>query len=205
MKKLFLLLLLSSLFVSTTGFAQERARSGFGIRAGINAANLVTNGDTDFSFNYGPMGGIYYRLGLFPNLTIQPELLYSQQGAEFDVPAIPNARVNDRLHYLNLPVLFQFWLSDGLNIHIGPYGGVLLDVYSEGRNNVSADYRRWDYGGAAGIEYEFPFGLNFGGRYNLGFTDIAGDNHNTITVGPGPAIEGRNTNQFIQVYLGWTF
>jgi hypothetical protein len=205
MKKIFAVLIFC-LMITGVGFAQERATSGFGIRAGINGSNIVTDGDNDFSFRFGPMAGVYARLGLFRNLTIQPELLYSLQGGEFEVEDPANNQqtvIRDRLHYLNLPVLAQFWLTNGLNIHAGPYVGLLLDVASDGRNTVSANYQRFDYGGTVGIEYEFPFGLNFGGRYNLGFYDIAGENHNVNAT--GPVIEGRNTNQFFQIYVGWTF
>jgi hypothetical protein len=204
MKKQILLIFIFFL-IAEEGLSQITRRTGFGLRAGINAATINTNGNTDFSFNFGPMGGIYTRFGLFQNLTIQPELLYSQQGGEFNVTNgnVQQTTISDRLHYLNLPILLQFWLNDNLNVHVGPYGGVLLDVNSDGRNNINANYERWDYGGTVGLEYEFNFGFNFGARYNRGFSDIAGVNHNVGT--NGPVANGNNTNQFFQLYIGWTF
>jgi hypothetical protein len=180
--------------------AQAHIRSGFGLKAGASVSNF-RGGDSDFSANWGPMGGIYGRIGISDFFTLQPELLYSMQGARFN--GQQQNQIVDRLSYINLPILGQFWLAPGFNVHIGPYAGVLLDVWTQGRADVdvAADYLGWDWGGAAGLEYELPFGLNFGVRYNIGLRNIVNQPTN---LAPNVAAPGRQGNHFGQIYLGWT-
>lgn len=197
MKKHVFLFLFLLVFSFSESFSQAFDRSGLGIRAGVNLSNF--RGDAQaVTLNVGPTAGLYYRIGISDIFTVQPELMYSMQGSRFDGT---QNQINDRLSYLNLPVVAQVWLAPGFNIHAGPYVGVLADVWSEGRGDldVAADYRGWDWGATAGLEYETPIGLNFAIRYNFGFADIVGG------AGLNGGQGGNIYNRFAQVLVGWTF
>jgi hypothetical protein len=202
MKKFLTIFLMLFAITFYDTFAQA-PNTGFGIKAGVNMSNFRGSLD-NYNFNWGPMGGVYYRIGFGGDrFTIQPELLYSMLGSTFDIQnqiGTGTTRVTDYLHYVNLPIMAQFWVAPGFNLHIGPYAGVLFSGRTEGRADfdVLANYERWDAGAAAGATYELPFGLNFGARYNLGLTNI-----NNFPM--GPTIEGRTTNQFVQIHVGFTF
>ena len=51
---------------------------------------------------------------------IQADLLYSQQGAEFDAGEFD-------LSYVNIPVVLKYYLVQGLNIQAGPQFGFVVD------------------------------------------------------------------------------
>jgi hypothetical protein len=198
-------------FSFSTAIAQDDRlvvpNTGFGVRAGVNIANFI-NGGTASNWNHdfivAPMGGVYYRLGIGDRFTVQPELLYSQKGANF-TPGVPGEtrEFSDRLHYLQLPVYAQYWFLRGFNLHIGPYASFLLGAGEDGRQGtgLEQDYRTWDFGGSAGLGYEFPFGLNIRGNYNIGVINVAGDRNNLINPNQSQPLN----NQFFQVSLGWTF
>jgi len=86
-------------------------------------------------------------------------VLYSQQGAELDVGKVD-------LGYVNIPVVFKYYLIKRLNIHLGPQFGVIVnddDVIPTESNDVS---------GVVGLGLDLPLGFRVDGRYNFGLTEV---------------------------------
>src|SRR5450432_1192824 len=105
MKKLFVL------FLTAGAFFSANAQVQFGVKAGANFATLTGSAadgaKTKVDFN----GGAFAHIPLFNSFFLQPELVYSGQGAK----ATENEEdftVNQS--YLNVPVLFQYRHSSGL-------------------------------------------------------------------------------------------
>ena len=195
MKKNLLLILCAFIISFTAAQAQE---TEFGLKAGINSSNFGGDGDsqTRLGFHFGP----YVSIGITEQFALQPELLYSTQGAE--VSSVGGSR-NDNLSYINLPVMAKVYVANGFNIQAGPYIGVLLDFESETSGSTAGatvDYKGFDYGVGLGLAYEFDGGFNFGGRYNIGLAEI----NEVETVGGGVVIEGR-TNKVLQFFIGYSF
>ncbi len=159
MKKLFLFAFLFILG-ATTANAQS-----FGIKGGLNFANLTGDDSDGFkgltSFHIGGVA----ELRVFQNLALQPELLFSTQGAK-----VENEQY--KLNYLSLPVMAKFYLNDALSVQAGPTFGVLL---SQTKNVAVNDTNTFDFGLAGGLEYKIIGGLFVQGRYGVGFTDMAKD------------------------------
>lgn len=135
----------------------------FGIKGGINFASLSGDGadglDGITSFH---IGGIA-EFKIFENLALQPELLYSTQGAKID-------DTEYKLGYLTLPVMAKFYLNDKLSIHVGPQFGVLV---SETSDVMADDSNTFDFGLAGGIEYRIAGGLFAQARYNAGMSELS--------------------------------
>src|SRR5690606_3564388 len=67
--------------------------------------------------------GLVSEIKLFDSFAIQPELLYSTQGATYKNAV---AEFKNELGYLSIPVLAKFYLSKSLSLEVGPQASFLL-------------------------------------------------------------------------------
>jgi len=135
----------------------------FGIKAGVNFANISDASGLDNRTGF--TGGIFAAINFNEKVGIQGDLLYSQQGAEFDSEKID-------LNYVNVPVVIKYFLVQGLNIQAGPqFGFVVDDNVKEVFNNV-ADSESFDLSGVVGAGYDLPLGIRLAARYNFGLSDV---------------------------------
>lgn len=197
MKRNVLLVFIAVVFSLSTAQAQKRD-THFGLKIGLNSSNFGGDSDTEtiFGYHFGP----YISIGMGEKFALQPELLYSTQGAEVTADNVSNEQ---NLSYLNLPIMAKVYLAEGLNFQFGPYIGVLLNFDSNTDDNsasVSVDYKGFDYGVGLGLAYEFDSGFNFGGRYNFGLADVSDFDADAT----GIEIDGR-TNRVLQFFLGYSF
>ena len=162
MRKIIFIVLIGFLSVGVST-AQEL---DLGLKLGANFSEFSDVKGADMSnktgFQIGAFAGI--RMG---NVAIQPELLYSQQGAKFNHDKI-------ELDYVNVPVMFKYYLIQGLNIQAGPqFGFVVSDnigkVFDGIQSGVEAN--NFDVSGLVGIGLDLPFGIRLDGRYNFGLGD----------------------------------
>lgn len=158
MKKL--ILGVFAVFFAITSYAQG---IDFGIKAGANFSTLTDA--TGLKNKTGFHGGLFLGLKFNDKIALQPELLYSQQGAEFDMGKID-------LNYINVPVVVKYYLVQGLNIQMGPQFGFVVD---DNISNAIFEAEDFDVSGVIGAGYDFPFGIRLDARYNFGFTDVVKD------------------------------
>jgi hypothetical protein len=157
----FLIGLIAAIMITGVVSAQHgNAPAGhvtLGIKGGLNFYNIHNDNNTSFDqrtgFNFGLLGHIHRN----SQWAIQPELVYSAQGAK-----------NHNLDYLNIPVLLQYMFDNGFRIQAGPQVGFMV---SSDNNNV---YKPIDLALSVGVSYVVPstgFGIDL--RYNHGLTDIS--------------------------------
>lgn len=170
---------LATILFTTTATAQN---VNIGIKGGLNITNLNddngTTYDSKIGFNVGLLGHIH----LAPQLALQPELLYSLQGAKYTVS---NVETNINLGYLNIPLNVQYMFDNGFRLQAGPQIGLLMNAKSE-TNNVKTDIKdnlkTVDFGVTAGLGYVHPAsGFGVDARYNLGLTDISESDASKLT------------------------
>ena len=170
MKRTILVMLISASFT----FASAQVQ--FGVKAGYNLSNVSLSGNSsgvsvssksDFS------AGLLASVTLFSSFTLQPEVLYSGQGANASESGM-TATLN--YGYLNVPVLFKYQHSSGLFAETGPQIGFLLSAKekADGQTvDTKSDTQSTDFSWAFGLGYKLPFGLGIDARYNLGLTNLA--------------------------------
>ena len=188
MKKLFLLSIIAVLGMTTVN-AQEVK---FGVKAGLNLAS-ITGDETDnldgrTSFHLGAVAEI----SISDKFSVQPELLYSTQGAKYEDSESGsgfsyNEESTIKLDYINLPIMAKYYVSEGFSIEVGPQIGFLMSAkedyeYSEtidgetfsdsGEEDIKDSVSGIDFGLNLGLGYKLESGLNFGARYNLGLSNI---------------------------------
>src|SRR5688572_21019628 len=173
MKKVLLIAVMAVTSLSLS--AQSKIRSGFGIKGGVNFANINVKGSSE-EFNTKT----FYHAGLLSHIhvsdafAIQPEVVYSRQGAETEDVG-NGAREIVKLGYLNIPVLAQFMFGNGFRIQAGPQLGILLNADSEVdgvETEVDDQLKKTDFSIVGGISYMLPSGLGIDARYNYGISDI---------------------------------
>lgn len=159
MKKVILLVV----FLSTITTLQAQTLQ-FGIKAGINYANYTgSDVNTDAITNFH--AGLVSEIKIFKHFSIQPELLYSTQGAEIDNLG---EQFKNELGYISIPVLAKFYLTDDLSLELGPQASFLLSE----RNEVEAgDSNTFDFAVAGGLSYKLGKHFFVQGRYGLGLTE----------------------------------
>lgn len=221
MKK-YLLALGIALSSLTTVQAQEIT---FGVKAGPQLSGFIGSDEENKSI-VTAFGGVYANLKLSEKLFLQPELLYSMQGAKSSIK-VGSAGLDDYanlderidLNYLNIPIMLQYVVAKHLRVEMGPQLGILLK--SEGEvilepnpgsgseqmkfiNDLKESTKTIDFGLNIGGVYELDNRLNFTLRYNLGLTSI-GD------LEPGEFINTLYTelpnskNSVLSLGIGYTF
>lgn len=140
----------------------------FGVKGGLNFSNYTGGNVEGFDFKTitSYHAGIVAEVNLFENFSIQPELLYSTQGAELEGLG---EQIKNELGYISLPVLAKFYLSKNkLSLELGPQASVLVSE----RNEVnSEDSNTFDFGVAGGLSFKITENLFISGRYIAGLTE----------------------------------
>lgn len=147
----------------------------FGIKAGLNYANQSGSEITINNSNYDTSAITSYHAGLVAEIklvdifSIQPELLYSTQGATYK-----NAveEFKNELGYLSIPVLAKINLNKIVSLELGPQTSFLL---SEKNNFDFKDTNTFDFAIVGGLGLNITRHLFIQGRYCLGLTDASKD------------------------------
>lgn len=175
MNKVILLILAICLFTSIN--AQEVKKVAefditFGAKAGLNFATLTGN-VSDPSILVGIHFGAMAEVSINKQLAIQPEVLFSMQGATY------SKKGNTLLNYLLLPVIGKYYIKENLSLEAGPHLGLLLSA-RDGGENVKKHLSSTDIGFNIGAGYKLKNKINLGLRYSIGLTNINNDGQSKI-------------------------
>jgi len=198
------------------GFANAQ-ETKFGVKGGLNVANLTGDDDEDNSSKIGFNAGGFVEIKVSNKFAIQPELLFSTQGtkAEFseDLGNGDSYSADGKLNlsYLNIPVMAKYYVADKFSLEAGPQIGFLMSAKSKytetltqgnvtttssAEEDVKSDFESVDFGVNFGAGYDFTENLSLGLRYNLGLSNVykteSGDNF-------------KNSNNVFSVSLGYKF
>ena len=167
---------MAAILFTSTAMAQH---VNIGIKGGVNVYNINNENnvkyDAKIGFNIGLLGHVH----LAKQLALQPELVYSAQGAKFTTAGI-ETKLN--LGYLNIPILVQYMFDNGFRLQAGPQIGFLLAAKAK-TGSTEIDFKdnlkKVDFSIGAGIGYVNPAtGFGVDARYNIGVSNI---NDNTTS------------------------
>ena len=187
----------------------------FGIKAGLNFANVTNASDINADHSTGFLAGIFLAPPSKGVISSRTELLYSRQGYNYKTGS-NTGTVN--LDYIMLPQLMSINITKFFSIQAAAQIAFLInakavsstDASSSGGSNpygaIMDYYSKFDYGFAAGIEVH-PFkGLLIGARYNISLGNLYKD---PSSYPPGtppsfiPQVDVKNN--VIQLFAGWIF
>jgi len=155
-----------------TTITAQRTTTHFGLKAGVNIANIkienAGDGDTRVGFHAGGLAHIH----VSKHFAVQPELVFSTQGRR---ETINGQKYKTNLSYINVPVLAQYMTGSGFRLQTGPQFGVLVDAESgvdEASDDVQKNYKTPEFSWVFGASYLTNSGFGFDARYNLGLSNI---------------------------------
>lgn len=187
MRKWILLFVISSSIVATS---QVELKPG--IMAGLNLANIS---NTDYKIKPDFYAGFYLGLNFSERYTLQPELVYSRQGARSELDGASNSEI--QIDYFSIGVANKYKLIHGVNLYVvtGPFLDVIVkdNIDYEPFLNLTGTF---DTGLFAGLNYEFLSGLGIEFRYKLGLKEVNGI---------GNDVNVEHFNKVFQVGLSYNF
>jgi hypothetical protein len=168
MKRLYLFLL------AACSFAAANAQIQFGIKAGANFSTFTGDGVDGAKTKIGFHGGAFVGVPLFSTFSLQPELVYSDQGYKVKEDEF-SGKLN--AEYLNIPVLFKYNNPSGFFAQTGPQLGFLLSAKAKAdgeSTDLKDQFKSTDFSWAVGIGYLIK-SVNVGidARYNIGLSNVA--------------------------------
>ena len=193
----------------TAGAAMAQKQFTFGPKIGVDYTHF-------WGKNAYHGGQLNYQAGLFmeyrftSRFSIAPEVVFAAQGGKYEVKDYNDgdgyfdAKFTENVNYINIPVMFKYYVTPALSIDLGPQLGI--NVYSkytvESKDkhlNIKEtidqkdDTKAIDVGVGLGLTYNITNDVFVQGRYTLGLTDVFDKSWDT----------GKNGNA--QIAIGYRF
>ena len=172
--------------------AQENTirKSNGGIKGGYNLAAVRFDGNDQTEQRHGFHIGVYGESFISESFSIQPELMYSQQGYKI---TNSSGTLTQKLDYINLPILLKAYPFKNFFLEAGPQIGLAISHKEEydGLFSGSQEYdpTNFDWGMNFGTGFKTNSGISLGVRYHLGLGDLYD--------------EGKAQNRVLQFSLGF--
>ncbi|HEY4618626.1 MAG TPA: porin family protein [Flavobacterium sp.] len=184
----------------------------FGLKGGLNLSTWT--GDTegaDLKSRVGFNAGGFALIKLSEKVSLQPEVVYSTQGTKIDNFTANvggtdyTGDINFNLSYINVPVMFKYYVAEKFNLGAGPQVGFLtsaesvtkLNGYSQtDTQDVKDSFETVDFGLNFGAGYDFDAHFSADIRYNAGLSNIAKTE---------PGDDTKMHNSVLSLSLGYKF
>ena len=179
-------LLPASLVLTLACASPAAAQITYGVKAGVNFANVSFGGDdVPSSSRVGVLAGALATVPLTGWLSVQPEAIYTVKGASIDVFDIESEYIVD---YLEVPVLARVRVRSKVYVAAGP--SVAFRIRARSRTSfdgsteevdIADDVESLDVGivGAAGFHMRRWV---FDGRYTHGLSDTDADTSDDVKI-----------------------
>ena len=193
----------------TAGAAMAQKQFTFGPKIGVDYTHF-------WGKNAYHGGQLNYQAGLFmeyrftSSFSIAPEVVFAAQGGKYEVKDYNDgdgyfdAKFTENVNYINIPVMFKYYVTPALSIDLGPQLGI--NVYSkytvESKDKLlniketedqKDDTKTIDVGVGLGLTYNIAKDVFVQGRYTLGLTEVFDKSWDT----------GKNGNA--QIAIGYRF
>lgn len=173
----------------------------FGLKAGLNMSMITGASNQIMSSSNGFHAGAFLEFKALGKIAIQPELLFSTQGAKLESKDLTSVTTT-KMNYVMVPVMVKYYPIAGLFFEAGPQAGFLITAKEDfedkiATTNSSEDIKdktkAFDMSANLGVGYDILDKVVVQVRYCIGLT-------NTSTV------ENVNTkNGVFQMSLGYKF
>ena len=184
----------------------------FGIKAGINFANVTNGASINNSSQSGFHAGVFLSPPTKKIISSKTELIFSRQGYNYKTNTNTG---NVNLDYIMLPQYMAINITRFAQIHIGAQMAFLISAKVDSSTGTGTSgpesgimdlYNRFDYGYGGGLEIYPISGLIIGARLNVFLGDLYKD-LSTTEPGSTPSFvpEVNVSNNLFQIYVGWKF
>jgi hypothetical protein len=219
--RLVLVSVMVNLFVLTS-----HAQIEFGLKGGLNVSELLADRYESVSIGGNPQyirnfprktlnAGVVVSIPLSKKLSLQPEAVFSEQGANGKPSSqyLISANEQYQFNFLNFPVLLKYSWPAGFFAETGPQIGYLINAQiaetvvgasATSYYNVKSQYKSVDLGWALGVGYLSPINLGFNVRYTLGLSNFSNIDPNGAQQN-APVQNGSLKNSVVQIGLFYLF
>lgn len=163
-------IIFAAIAVMAFGFTNAQ-ETRFGVKGGLNISTLGGDASGVSSLVGFHVGG-FAEIKIIEKLAIQPELVFSTQGAK---EKFFGEKYNTNLNYLNIPVVAKYYITKEFSVEAGPQIGFLVSAKSDGED-VKDIYKSIDAGFNIGAGYNFTENLSVNLRYYLGLANVVDTN-----------------------------
>ncbi|MDM1041117.1 PorT family protein [Empedobacter falsenii] len=163
------------------GLSAANAQIDLGVKGGLNFPTLsgdsrqLYENQTKFRTDFYVGGYANYKIT--DQISFQPELLYSKQGA--GLKTNDNSKAKLITHNINIPLMGRYEIMDGLNVEFGPQLGFLVSAkekYELGKENTKIkatdNFKTFDFGLNFGAAYKITDELEINARFTKGLSNI---------------------------------
>ena len=199
---------------STKTSAQPPKKTGYGLKAGVNFANVTNTSSINSESRTGFMIGGFLSPQFSGGQGFRSEIVFSQQGYNYTTNTNEG---NVKLNYLLFPQLYTLNIGKIVQLQVGGQFAFLLNAVVDSLQTVTGTnayqkaseyYNKLDYGLAAGFELYPTKGLLIGARYNLSFAKTYDDDPYEAGLPlppfiPPPGTNGKNN--VVQLFAGFRF
>lgn len=188
-----LFLLLPGLLHASATFAQ----TDFGIKGGLNLADIVMTNyinpdvESDLRIKAGVHAGFFAAGMVSERVGMVAELLYSDKGVM--------AKSNIHLHYISLPLLATYKLTDKLHAEAGPELAYMVSATSDIGNASGTYNNKFDVSLDGGLRLDIRK-ATVGLRYSAGMFNLREGMNMVTAQGSGRV---KYQNRVLQLSLGY--
>ena len=184
-------LVCAGLFVAGFASVSRAQNSSFGLKAGLNMANLTSEPEGhSYDIKTGVAMGGFLTYPLSDDIALQPELLYTQKGNEIESLDYSSgggdyATTVIKLDYIEIPILAKYSISPGESacpfVFVGPSIGILMGAKVDSED-LKDFCKSTDIGLVLGGGVELESGVSIDLRYDMGMTKAfdEGNSKNTV-------------------------
>jgi len=155
------------------------ANAQMSITPQVGATLATLTGVDDAKMKIGLVAGANVEYPVADAFSVSGGLLYSMQGYKYDGAG---GDFNVNMNYLNIPILAQYQVAEGLKVKAGVQPGFLMSAKADG-NDFKDACETFDLSIPLGLSYEIS-DFVIDARYNLGLTKTNkdGDSHKNSVI-----------------------
>lgn len=156
------------LFAQNEGKVKEKNEAHYGLKAGVNFAELWgKDALPESDRKVGHSFGVYASYKISKEWKIQPEMIWSLQGEK----SKESGRY--KISYINIPIMFK-WKSEKFYTEVGPQLGLLtINTAKSVPDDLRLEnFETFDFSVNAGLGYEVFEDWSIGVRYIQGITNM---------------------------------
>ena len=163
------------------GLSAANAQIDLGVKGGLNFPTLsgdsrqLIGDQTKFRTDFYVGGYANYKVT--DQISFQPELLYSKQGAGIKNSGNSNSKIVT--HNINIPLMGRYEIMEVLNVEFGPQLGFLVSAKGkteEGKTDtkvkITDNFKTFDFGLNFGAGYKVTDELEINARFTKGLSNI---------------------------------
>lgn len=195
MKTIYITITLLITSVLSINAQETKNKSTAGIKGGYNQSSVSFDGTSETEKLHGFHIGFFGETYVGENISIQTEVLYSQQGYKI---IDGNTTFTQKLEYINVPFMFKLYPVKSFFLEAGPQIGFSIshkETYDAGfvLYDTSKEFEpsNFDWGVNLGAGFKSDAGVSLGARYHLGQKDIYD--------------EDKPKNRVLQIYVAFEF